>query len=131
MKRLLRLEHRVQFAGLVTGEALDRLFRQATVFALATRFEGYGMVFGEALLHGLPIVTCATGAVPETVPADAGLLVPPDDPQAFAAALEQVLTDAGLRGRMAAAATTAGQRLPRWADTAAVMGQAVDRAATR
>ena len=120
------LGDRLALAGRMDEGPLSDLYAQATVFALATRYEGYGMVFGEALLHGLPIVTCAAGAVPETVPPGTGLLVPVDDAPAFAAALRSVLTDAALRGRMAAAATAAGHALPRWSDTAAVMGAALD-----
>lgn len=123
----LGLAHRIAFRGRLAEAELQALYQQASVFALATRYEGYGMVFGEALGHGLPIVTCATGAVPETVPDGTGLLVPVDDPMAFAAALRRLLTDDDLRTRMATAATTAGQALPRWSDTAAVMGAVLDR----
>ncbi|WYK05981.1 glycosyltransferase [Cereibacter sphaeroides f. sp. denitrificans] len=125
----LGLEARVSFTGELGEADLRALFRQATLFALATRHEGYGMVFPEALLHGLPIVACATGAVPDTVPADAGLLVPPDDPTAFAAALRRLLEDAATRQRLAGAATRAGGALPRWADTAAIAGVVLDRLA--
>ncbi|MGC9447365.1 glycosyltransferase family 4 protein [Cereibacter johrii] len=125
----LGLEARVSFTGELGEADLRALFRQATLFALATRHEGYGMVFPEALLHGLPIVACATGAVPDTVPADAGLLVPPDDPAAFAAALRRLLEDAPTRQRLAGAATRAGGALPRWADTAAIAGAVLDRLA--
>lgn len=114
----LGLESRVRFAGIVSVAERDELYRLATVFALATRYEGYGLVFDEALAHGLPVVSCRTGAVPETVPADAGMLVPPDDPTAFAAALRAVLTDDALRFRMAHAAAAAGSTLPGWLDTA-------------
>lgn len=117
---------RLQFRGRMEEAELAALYRQSTLFALATRYEGYGMVFGEALLHGLPIVTCAAGAVPETVPSGAGILVPVDDPAAFADALRLVLTDTPRRAAMAAAATAAGQALPRWTDTAAVMGRVLD-----
>lgn len=123
----LGLDGRVRFTGLIDEADLTALYRSAHVFALATRYEGYGMVFPEALTHGLPIVTCATGAVPDTVPAKTGLLVPPDDHPAFAAALRRVLTDPELRAGMATAATLAGQSLPSWADTAAVMSAALDR----
>lgn len=117
---------RLRFAGRMERADLATLYRQAKVFALATRYEGYGMVFGEALLHGLPIVTCATGAVPETVPEGTGILVPVDDPAAFAAALRRVLTDAPLRRDMAARATAAGHALPQWAHTAAHFARVLD-----
>ena len=120
------LASRLAMAGRMEEADLSDLYCRATVFALATRYEGYGMVFGEALLHGLPIVTCAAGAVPETVPPGTGLLVPPDDAPAFAAAMRRVLTDHALRAQMAAAATAAGSALPRWSDTAAVMGRVLD-----
>jgi hypothetical protein len=117
---------RLRFRGRMEAGELAVLYRQASVFALATRYEGYGMVFGEALVHGLPIVTCAAGAVPETVPPGTGHLVPVDDSAAFATALRRLLTDDAHRAQMAAASTAAGHALPRWADTAAVMGGVLD-----
>ena len=71
-------------------------------------------------MRGLPIVTCRTGAVPDTVPPQAGLLVAPDDALAFAGALRTVLEDGALRARMAGAARQAGRDLPGWDGTAAV-----------
>lgn len=119
---------RVRFTGQIDEDALHDLYRRATVFALATRYEGYGMVFGEALLHGLPIVTCRVGAVPQTVPDASGLLVPPEDAAAFADALRRLLSDPAECQRLAAAAASAGLALPDWADTARVMGRALDAA---
>jgi hypothetical protein len=49
-----------------------------------------------------------------------------DDAAAFAGALRDLLTDAALRARMAAASAAAGHALPRWSDTAAVMGRVLD-----
>jgi glycosyltransferase involved in cell wall biosynthesis len=97
----LRLGDRVRLAGRVSGEELARLYAEAAIFALATRYEGYGIVFDEAMAHGLPIVTCRTGAVPDTVADGAGLLVPPDDPGALAAALARLLRDGETRAAMA------------------------------
>lgn len=108
------LAGRIRLAGRVSMAERDRLYAAASVFALATRYEGYGIVFNEALIAGLPIVSCRAGAVPGTVPADAGLLVPPDDPAAFAAALRVVLMDGARRAAMAVAARQAGAALPGW-----------------
>ena len=105
---------RIRLAGRVSMEERDQLYAQASVFALATRYEGYGIVFNEALLAGLPIVSCEVGAVLGTVPSGAGLLVPPDDPAAFAAALRAVLTEDARRVAMAEAARRAGAALPGW-----------------
>lgn len=109
---------RIRLAGAVEAAERDKLYAEASIFALATRYEGYGIVFNEALLHGLPIVTCRTGAVPDTVPADTGLLVPVDDPDAFALALRRMLEQPSLRRKMADAARTAGAALPGWNEVA-------------
>ncbi|WP_336644735.1 glycosyltransferase family 4 protein [Microbacterium sp. USHLN186] len=122
----LGLTPRVRLAGAVSSAERDELYQRADVFALATRYEGYGLVFDEALAHGLPIVSCCTGAVPDTVPRDAGVLAPPDDPAAFAAALRPLLVDRELRGRLAAAAARAGARLPTWHDTAVTAAGVID-----
>ncbi len=125
----LGLDDRVRFTGVLGPEPLDRLYRQAHVFALATRYEGYGMVLSEALLYGLPVVSCAVGAVPDTVPPGAGLLVPVDNAAAFGDALALVLDDPGTNAAMAAAGSAAGQALPRWEDAAAIMARAVTQVA--
>ena len=80
---------------------------------------------GEALAHGLPIVACAAGAVTDTVPREAGILVQPDDPAALAEALRRVLADARLRRNLSDHAWDYGQRLPTWSDTAAQVSEAL------
>ncbi|QPM89950.1 glycosyltransferase family 4 protein [Pseudooceanicola algae] len=116
------LRGRVTFTGLLSDIEVDRAYAEASLFALATRFEGYGIVFGEAMLRGLPIVTCRAGAVPDTV-GEAADLVPPDDPEAFAAALRRSLTDPAHRARRAHASRTVGAALPLWQDTARSIAQ--------
>lgn len=125
----LFLGDRVRFAGLVDADELDRLYRSGTIFTLATRYEGYGIVFDEALAYGLPIVSTAVGAVPDTVPGDAGILVAPEAPDALARALANVLTNAAQRRDLARAAALAGSRLPSWKDTASLVGTVLDEVA--
>lgn len=125
------LAHRVRLTGCVDADELARLYRQASIFALATRYEGHGIVFDEAMVYGLPIVTCAVGAVPDTVAPGAGLLVPAEDCDAFAAALARLLDDAALRARLAAASTRAGSALPAWDDTARRAISVIDRVVAR
>lgn len=119
----LGLASRVRLAGRVSSQELERLYCAASIFALATRYEGYGIVFDEALAYGLPIVSCRTGAVPDTVPAQAGVLVPPDAAERFAEALRSLMGDPGKRERLAEASQSAGQALPSWLDTAGVASQ--------
>jgi glycosyltransferase involved in cell wall biosynthesis len=126
LHRALGLGARVRLAGRVPKPELSALYRGATLFALATRYEGYGIVFDEALAHGLPIVSCRTGAVPDTVPPDAGRLVPPDDPAALAAALAELLRDGPARRACAAAAARHGAALPGWDDTCRIAGAVLD-----
>ena len=122
----LGLRERVHFCGVLSRRALERRYAQADLFVLASRFEGYGMVFAEALARGVPILAARSGAVPETVPAEAGVLVQPDDPAALAAALRGLLTDAGLRRRLAAGSRAAGLRLPTWPQAAAAFAAACE-----
>ncbi len=126
MRVELGLTQRVRLAGHVSGDELADLYREASIFALATRFEGYGMVFNEAMAHGLPIVSCRTGAVPDTVASEVCVLVPPDEPHLFAAALSSVLVDPVLRNAMAEASAKAGRMLVGWEQTAATVGAVLD-----
>lgn len=119
------LGDRVTLAGELDPASLRAAYQAASVFALATRYEGYGIVFGEAMLWGLPIVSCASGAVPDTV-GDAGRLVPPDDPAAFAAALWTLLCDAGAYRALSRASAQRGTALPRWRDTAGTIAAALE-----
>ena len=120
------LDDRIEVLGAVSTERLDRLYTEADLFVLASRFEGYGMAYSEALAHGLPIVGTKAGAIPETVPADAGVLVAPDDVAALSGALRRLIEQPDERQKLATAARAAAARLPTWLDTAAIVARALE-----
>jgi len=124
---MLGLGDRVTLVGEVDAEQAARLYADADIFALASVYEGYGMVFAEAQAQGLPIVATTGGAIPEAVGEGAGLLAPPDDAPAFAEALAVLITDPQTRAALAEGARRAGARLPGWTDTAATIGAALER----
>jgi glycosyltransferase involved in cell wall biosynthesis len=83
------------------------------------------MAYAEALAHGLPVVATNTGAIPDTVPAEAGVLVPPDDVEALAKALRQLIEHPGERARLAAAARAVS--FPSWREQATKFAQVLER----
>jgi glycosyltransferase involved in cell wall biosynthesis len=107
---------------------LSRLYDDADLFVLPSRYEGYGMAFAEALQHGLPVVGTTAGAIPEVVPSTAGLLVPPDDVTALASALRRLIVDPLARSTLAAGARAVALTLPSWQDTAVRVASALQRA---
>ncbi|MCZ8187325.1 MAG: glycosyltransferase family 4 protein [Beijerinckiaceae bacterium] len=119
------LADRIQLLGAVRERDLDMLYEKADLFVMSSLFEGYGMVLGEAMQRGLPIVTTTGGAASDTVPEGAGLKVPPGDAGALQGALEQAMADPALRARLADEAYRAGQSLPDWADTARIIAGAL------
>jgi glycosyltransferase involved in cell wall biosynthesis len=125
----LGLGGRIALAGAVSDAELEALHAGADVFVLASRFEGYGMAFASAIAHGLPVIGTTGGAIPETVPAGAGVLVPPDDVDALAAALRRLIADAAEREHFATAARAAAALLPTWRQSAELFAHAVEAAA--
>jgi glycosyltransferase involved in cell wall biosynthesis len=120
------LTSRITFVGELAGDALAAHYDQADVFVLPTRYEGYGMVVAEALARGLPIVSTRTGAIPELVGVDAGILVDADDRAALAAALFRVIDDRAERERLASGARRVRDRLPTWPGAGERMAAALE-----
>ena len=123
------LGDRIAALGAVSPERLAALYAEADLFVLASRFEGYGMAYAEAIAHGLPVIGSTAGAIPDTVPPDAGLLVAPGDIEALAQALRRVIGDAALRRRLADAARAAAAQLPTWRQSAKIFAGALERLA--
>jgi glycosyltransferase involved in cell wall biosynthesis len=109
-----RIGDRIALRGELSVADLERAWRQADVFVLPSLHEGYGMAFAEALVRGLPVVATTAGALPETVPAEASLRVPPGDVGALREALHRLIVEPGLRASLAAGARRAGAGLPDW-----------------
>ena len=123
------LGDRIEFAGECTGEELARLYDRASVFVLPSYFEGYGMALTEAIARGLPVISTNGGAIPQTVPADAGILVPEGDARALAAAVASLLEGSrredGRRAGLAAAARRYASSLPDWEAQAGALAEAL------
>ena len=124
---MLGLEDRVRLIGEVTEDEAAALYAGADVFALASVYEGYGMVFAEALAHGLPIVATTGGAIPEVVPEAGGLLVQPSNAEAFAAALGALVSDPARRAVLAEGSRQAGESLTGWNRTAGEIASVLER----
>ena len=73
------LEGRITLAGEWPPQSVAHAYRKADAFVLPSFHEGYGMVFAEAMAHGLPLIATTAGAIPDTVSRKAALLVPPGD----------------------------------------------------
>ncbi len=124
-----RLGRRIILAGEQPPRMVMRAYRAADLFVLPSLHEGYGMAFAEAMAHGLPIIATAAGAIPETVPREAGLLVPAGDPPALARALRRVIAEPALAVRLAAGSRAEGGRLPDWRQATERWEQVLDRLA--
>src|SRR5690606_28092703 len=96
----LGLGERVRRTGRIPADELAALYRLATVVAVPSRYEGFGLPAAEAMAHGVPLVAAAATALPEVV-GDAGVLVDPDDVDGWARAILALLDDAGERARLA------------------------------
>jgi glycogen synthase len=99
---------RVTFHGAVSDAELPAFYAQADVFVAPSLFESFGLIYLEAMQHGVPVVGTSVGGVPDVVSHDVdGLLVPPSDAVALGAALERLMSNESLRRRLGAAASEA------------------------
>jgi glycosyltransferase involved in cell wall biosynthesis len=124
------LTDRVRLVGPLDPTALDAAYATADLAVLASRTETYGMAAAEALARGLPLVATTGGGLPDTVGhapdgTRPGLLVPPDDPAALAAALRRWFDEPALRAQLRTAATARAASLPSWSATAEAVAAAL------
>lgn len=94
----------LRFCDYLTPEDLPGAYAAATVFAHPSTMETFGLSVAEAMAAGCPVVVADAGSLPEVV-GDAGVVVPADDPAAFAAALARLLASETERAALALRAT--------------------------
>ena len=108
---------------------LRRCYTAADVFVLPTEYEGYGMAAAEAIGCGLPVISTPTGAIPELVGRDAGILVPRGNVNALVGALRRVLGDPNALPALRAGAMRKRNSLQTWAQTVRQFAAVVRKAA--
>lgn len=112
------LRDRIDFVGELEIAELEEVYRTASLFVLPSYYEGYGMAYAEALARGIPVVGTTGGAIPDTVPSFASVLVPPGDVDALVSALEGLLVAPERREVLAEGARMHRDSLPDWAEQA-------------
>jgi len=129
----LGLEDRMRFAGRVSEEELNAAYARADLFVLpseheGTAFEGLGLVYLEAMAHGLPAIGCYESGAPDAIKDGLnGLLVPPGDAEKLAAAIRRILSDKELWRKMSEAAPRSVEHF-RWGTVGASMDDAYKEA---
>jgi len=93
------VEDRITFTGYVPDDDLPALIGAASVLAMPSKYEGFGLPVVEAMACGTPVVASSASSLPE-VGGDAALYAPPDDARAWVEALRRVLADEALRASM-------------------------------
>ena len=105
------------FHGFLNRHALDRLYSQAHIFVLPSRYETYGMVIAEAMAHGLPIVATDSGGIPELIESGkSGLLYKAGDIEKLSEYIQQLLASPSLRKYLGENALAKARSLPSWDD---------------
>lgn len=114
------LAGRVRVHGIVPTSRVAALYAAADVFALPSRAEPYGTVYGEAMAAGLPVVGWRAGNLPHLADDGVeGVILPVGDVDGLTRALARLIDDHSLRARLGAAARARAASLPTWDETAA------------
>lgn len=119
-RRIMRLgaSDRIVLRGRVTDKELAQLYGNHHAFALPSRYEGFGIVYLEAMERGLPVIATSRGGARDLVrPGIDGYLVDPRSPGAIAAAVLSLATDTNLRQRMGESAARRARSFPSWGRT--------------
>jgi glycosyltransferase involved in cell wall biosynthesis len=92
---------RVEFLGKRSHAEVEEYLSASDIFVLPSRFESFGVVYAEAMLHGLPVIACLGAGVEEVVPQNvAGFLINHGDVEALRDAILLLLSDECMRREM-------------------------------
>jgi glycosyltransferase involved in cell wall biosynthesis len=127
--RELDLGRTVEFIGGISTDEFVRLYAKATMAVVPSIYEGFGLPAGEAMACAVPLISTTGGALPEVV-GRAGLLVPPGNSAALAAAIERLLKNPEYACKLGWAGYERVQRLFTW-ERAARLTSEVYREAIR
>lgn len=119
------LRDRVTVTGTCDQADLDAWFDGASLFVLPSEYEGFGMVYTEAMARGLPVIATTGGAIPYTVPAAAGARLPPGDVPALRAALTDYLERPEAWLAAGAAGRRAARQMADWPQAVVAMDRAL------
>lgn len=111
--RRLGIGTHVRFTGRISHQAFVREYARASMAVVPSVYEGFGLPAGEAMACGVPVISTTGGALPEVV-GDAGILVPPADPDALAAAIAALMDDPDRAARLGRAGYERVQRHFTW-----------------
>lgn len=97
----LGLDNVVSFAGYVTGERKNKIWREASIFCLCSHVEGFPMVVLEAWNYGIPVVTTPVGGLPDVIEEGVNCLTFDfDDVEGLSRQLQRLIADEELRKKM-------------------------------
>ena len=101
----------VKLVGAVSDAERNELLATAAIQLMPSRFEGFGLAAAEAMAAGVPLIASSVGSLPEVVDAPrGGVLVPPSDPAALAAAAARLLEDERERESLSRSARESARR---------------------
>ncbi len=104
----------VTWLGRVSDAQLAELYAESHLLCVPSSYEGFGIVYLEAMAHGLPVVATTAGAAPEVVDVSSGCLVPPEDAAALATCLGELMAHREKVADLGRGALLRAKQFPDW-----------------